>query len=296
MNINYELYRIFYYVASLGNITLASNKLNISQPAVSKAIKNLEEQLGGKLFVRSQRGVKLTSEGEEFYFYIKQAIEFIMSAENKFNELINLETGTIKIGISSILTKKFLSPYLEKFHNKYPKIEIQIISAVTSELVTQLKNGLLDMVVTIVDDNCKFDDVILKKIKKIHDCFIVRGNYFNLLDKEISIKELNNYPLILQNNETSSRNFLNDIIKKYDMELVPDMELASFSLVVEFVKIGYGIGFATKEFIKDEIDNNILAELKIKEDIPDRYISIIVSKKHLSNFSTKKLIEIIDNK
>ena len=113
MNINFELYRIFYTVANHKNITKASKELNISQPAISKSIKNLEEQLGGQLFVRTKRGVILTEEGSEFYNYIKQAIEYISNAENKFTELINLETGCIKIGISTTLTKKFLLPYLE---------------------------------------------------------------------------------------------------------------------------------------------------------------------------------------
>ena len=105
MNIDFELYRVFYVVANNRNITKASEELNISQPAISKSIKNLEEQLGGQLFIRTKRGVVLTEEGREFYNYIKQAIEYINNAENKFIDLVNLETGCIKIGISSTLTK-----------------------------------------------------------------------------------------------------------------------------------------------------------------------------------------------
>ena len=111
MNIDFELYRIFYVVANHCNITKASEELSISQPAISKSIKNLEEQLGGQLFVRTKRGVVLTEEGKEFYNYIKQAIEYINNAENKFTDLINLETGCIKIGISTTLTKEFLLPF-----------------------------------------------------------------------------------------------------------------------------------------------------------------------------------------
>ena len=105
MNINFELYRIFYVVANHSNITKASEELNISQPAISKSIKNLEDQLGGNLFIRTKRGVILTEEGKEFYNYIKQAMEYINNAEKKFTNLINLETGCIKIGINTTLTK-----------------------------------------------------------------------------------------------------------------------------------------------------------------------------------------------
>ena len=108
MNINFELYRIFYVVANHSNITKASEELNISQPAISKSIKNLEDQLGGNLFIRTKRGVILTEEGKEFYNYIKQAMEYINNAEKKFTNLINLETGCIKIGINTTLTKEFL--------------------------------------------------------------------------------------------------------------------------------------------------------------------------------------------
>ena len=98
--------------------------------------------MGGQLFVRTKRGVVLTEEGKEFYKYIKQAMEYINNAENKFTELINLEAGCIKIGVSTTLTKEFLLPYLEQFHSLYPKIDIQIITNLTSELVKKLKNGL----------------------------------------------------------------------------------------------------------------------------------------------------------
>lgn len=104
----------------------------ISQPAVTKSIKSLEEQLGGVLFIRTKRGVILTEEGKEFYKYIKQAIEQINNAENKFTNLVNLETGTIRIGAGTTLTRQVLLPYLEVFHKKYPKIKIEISTSVSS--------------------------------------------------------------------------------------------------------------------------------------------------------------------
>ena len=116
MNISLDYYKIFYVVAKSGNITKAANELNISQPAISKCIKLLEQQLCGQLFVRTKRGVNLTEEGKEFYKYIEQAMEFINNAEHKFSEMVNLDTGLIKIGISTTLTKKYLMPFIELFH------------------------------------------------------------------------------------------------------------------------------------------------------------------------------------
>ena len=293
MNIDFELYRIFYVVANHCNITKASEELSISQPAISKSIKNLEEQLGGQLFVRTKRGVVLTEEGKEFYNYIKQAIEYINNAENKFTDLINLETGCIKIGISTTLTKEFLLPYLEEFHSLYPKIDIQIITNLTSDLMPKLRNGLIDIVILNLNDKNYGNDIDIIKCRKINDCFVVNNKYKDLTLKEVSIKELNNYPLILQAKGSNTREFLDNIARENGVVLKPNIELASYSLVVEFSKIGLGIGYATKEYIKEEIKNKELYELKIKEKIPSRYIGIALSKNHVPNFSTKKLIEII---
>ena len=293
MNIDFELYRIFYVVANHCNITKASEELSISQPAISKSIKNLEEQLGGQLFVRTKRGVFLTEEGKEFYNYIKQAIEYINNAENKFTDLINLETGCIKIGISTTLTKEFLLPYLEEFHSLYPKIDIQIITNLTSDLMPKLRNGLIDIVILNLNDKNYGNDIAIIKCRKINDCFVVNNKYKELIDKEVSLKDLNNYPLILQAKGSNTREFLDNIARENGVVLKPNIELASYSLVVEFSKIGLGIGYAIKEYIKQEIKNKELFELRVKEKIPSRYIGIALSKNHVPNFSTKKLIEII---
>ena len=293
MNIDFELYRIFYVVANHLNITKASEELNISQPAISKSIKNLEEQLGGQLFVRTKRGVLLTDEGKEFYEYIKHAIEYINNAENKFTDLINLETGSIKIGISATLTKEFLMPYLKEFHSLYPKIDIQINTNLTSDLIPMLKNGLIDLIVFNANEKGYGNDVEIIKCKEIHDTFVVGENYKDLVNTELSLKDLNNYPLILQAKGSNTRAFLDDFARSYGVTLKPNMELASFTLVLEFTKIGLGIGYATKEYIKNVVKNKELYELNIKEKIPGRYIAIALSKNHVPNFSTKKLMEII---
>lgn len=293
MNINFELYRIFYVVANHSSITKACEELRISQPAISKSIKNLEEQLGGQLFVRTKRGVVLTEEGKEFYNYIKQAIEYINNAENKFTDLINLETGCIKIGISTTLTKEFLLPYLEEFHSLYPKIDIQITTDLTSDLMPKLRNGLIDIVILNLNDKNYGNDIDVIKCRKINDCFVVNNKYKDLTLKEISLKDLNNYPLILQSKGSNTREFLDNLARNNGIILKPNIELASYSLVVEFAKIGLGIGYATREYIEKEVKNKELYILNIKENIPCRYIGIALSKNHIPNFGTRKLVDII---
>lgn len=296
MNIDFELYRIFYTVANNKNITKASKELHISQPAISKSIKKLEEQLGGQLFVRTKRGVIITEEGKEFYNYIKQAIEFINNAENKFTDLINLESGCIKIGSNTTLTKEFLLPYLKEFNTKYPKIDIQISTDLTSNLILKLRNGLIDMVILNINDKKYDNDIEIIKCKKIQDCFVVGEKYKDLVNKKLSLKELNNYPLILLAKGSNTRTFIENFAKEKDIILKPNIELTSYSLVKELTSINLGIGYATKDYIKEELKNKTLYELNIEEKIPPRYIGIAISNNHIPNFSTKKLIEIITKK
>lgn len=295
MNIDFELYRIFYEVANYGNITKASMHLNISQPAISKSIKNLENQLGGSLFIRTKKGVVLTEEGKELYYYIKQAIEFINNGENKFTDLINLKTGCIKIGTSTTIAKEFLLPYLEIFHEKYPSIDIKIITGISNELISKLKYGLIDILFLNLNNDSYESDLKIAKCKIVNDCFVVGEKYKDLKDKIITMKEINNYPLILQAKGSNTRKFLDDFMKDNNVLLKPSIELTSYSLVVDLTKIGFGIGYVTKEYAKKLLDSELLYEIKTDIKIPSRYIGYVLSKNHIPSFSTKKLIEIIND-
>lgn len=294
MNISLDYYKIFYVVAKSGNITKASNELLISQPAISKCIKQLEEQLGGQLFVRTKRGVVLTEEGEEFYKYIEQAIEFINNAENKFSEMIHLETGIIKIGISTTLTKKFLLPYLETFHKLYPKIKIQIRTAISSRLFSLLRQGLVDLVIVNLPME-KTNDIEIVTVKEVQDCFIVGENYKYLVNKKIHITELIKYPMILQAPGSVTRKFLDDYCEKNNVAIQPDMMISGFGLILEFTRIGFGIGYTTENYIKEELESKKVYKLNVVPEIPKRGIGLCYSRRNVPSFCTKKLIEIILN-
>ena len=293
MNIDFELYRIFYSVANHSNITKASEELCISQPAISKAIKRLEEQLGGKLFVRNPRGVTLTEEGKEFYNYIKQAMECISSAENKFTDLINLETGYLKIGSTTTLTKEFLLPYLKEFNEKYPKINIDLTTNISYELFNSLRNGLIDIMFLNIDGKNIPADIEAVKCKNVQDCFVVGEKYKDLALKKIDFTDINKYPLILQAKGSNTRAFLDDYCEKNNITLSPNIEIASYGLVVEFAKMGLGVGYVTEDYIQDELKKGTLYKLKLKQKIPKRSLGYAISKRHEPNFSAKKLIEII---
>lgn len=295
-NINIELYKIFYYVAKNKNITKTANELMITQPGISKSIKNLEEQLGCSLFIRTKSGVILTDEGKVFYEQIKQAMEIIDNAEQRLSEMVNLEYGYLNIGVSNTLTKKYLLPYIKKFYDKYPNIKITIYTNPTFTLLQKMRNGLIDFIILNMPYNVP-SDAETYKLRDVQDCFVASPEKFGeLKDKVIPLEELNNYPLILISKGSNTRYSLDNYCSKLGFNLTPEMDLSSYSLVTEFSKIGMGIGIATKEFLDDEFNNNVLFEVKTKPSLPVRYIGVMYLKNKILSKCSLEFLEMLKDK
>ncbi len=292
MNINLELYKIFLSVAKNKSITKASNELMISQPGVSKSIKNLENQLNCSLFIRTKSGVCLTNEGNLLYSKLGDAFELINNAENSLMEMLNLEYGYLNIGISSTLTRYFLLEYLEKFHQLYPKIKIKIYTGPSSQLLIKARNGIIDFIILNLPFNIP-NDFSVKNLKTIHDCFVANSNYNHLKNKIISLNELSNYSLILISKGSNTRYFLDDFCLKNNINLIPEIELTSHSLVINFTKIGLGIGLCTREFIEKELKKEELFELNVTPQLEKRYIGLIYLKNKTLNKSSKEFLKLL---
>lgn len=295
VEIDIELYKIFYTVANFKNITKAAKFLYISQPAVTTSIKKLEEKLETTLFIRTKRGVILTTEGNLLYEYIKNAMENIKIGENKLFNLKKLETGNIRIGVGITLTKFFLMEPLEEFHKKYPKISINIDTGITKRVLEDLEHGKLDIGVITTSD-IKYKDIDVVYSKDVQDIFVANKDYMDVVEKGLKIEDLNNYPLLLQTPEANTRKFLDKVMLDNNIKLNSTMELASYSLVIEFAKIGFGIGFISKDYVKKELKDGSLFEIKTNINIPKRKILIVTKKDYLPSFSTSKLLEIINSK
>ena len=290
MDINLELYKIFYTVAKEGSISQASNILYISQPAVTIQIKKLENQLGISLFTRTKHGVNLTNEGKILYEHVKNAINNIKNGENIISNLKNLDCGTIRIGASTTICRYILIPYLEKFHQKYPNIEIQINNNTSNNLIKELRNGNLDILILFLptEDN---KDIKITPIIEVQDIFVGNKKFYDLANNDIN--KLVNLPVIFPNSSSSSRKHLNKYIKDNEIKIKPKLEAGSYNLIVDLIKTGFGIGFVTKEFIQDELLKEKIFEIKIKPKVPKRTIVYATIDKKEPNFSVKKLTEMI---
>mgnify|MGYP004462918567 FL=1 len=292
MNINLDLYKVFCCVAKNESITRASNELSISQPAISKSIKTLEEQINTPLFIRKRDGVELTEAGETIFNKIKEAMELIDSAEEDIKSLTNLEKGSINIGASKTIIHEFLMPYIKQFHKDYPNISIRIFTDKTSELIKKTKMGLVDVIFTNMPYNFPNDFESLK-LMDLHDCLVANDNFKHLKGKVINKKELEHLPLLVLTKGATTRIRLDDYCVENNITIHPEMEFGSNTLIKEFTEAGFGIGMLTKEHVKKELESGELFELKIDFSLKEKYLGMVYDFSKKSNIIISNFIKFI---
>lgn len=272
MDINFELYKIFYLTAKNQSFSEAANFLFITQSAVSQAIKNLETKLGVQLFFRKTRHFKLTPEGELLFTHIEQAYNFIKIAEQKVSETQNLDYGEIRIGASDTVCKYHLLPYLKQFNLLYPKIKIQFINRTSGQILEILKKGSLDFGVVTLPVSTK--NFTVREFVNVEDIWVAAPKYNFLRDELISITELIKSPLLLLEKSSATRRNLDLFFQEQGVKVIPEIELESVDLLVEFARIGLGIAHVLRESAIESMARGELFEIKPKEQIPKRKLGI----------------------
>ena len=288
--INFEHYKIFYYVAKLQNITTAANYLYISQPSVSRCIKTLEEELNCELFVRTKRGVELTPGGEILYKHIAIACKHIFSAEEEISLIHDNESAILRLGGSAVALQSFLIEQIVDFHKKYPKVQIKIDSMSTPDAIEALRANIIDVAVVTSPFTDK-ESLSIKTIRSLQDIACAGKEFSELKDKEISLHELSEYPLICLKHGTTTRNYLDHIFLQHKLLLRPAIELTSINLVMSFVKNNLGIGFLQKRMAAEDIESGEIFPVKIKETIPPRNICAVTCTKFPVSKPVQKFID-----
>jgi len=292
MNINFELYKVFFEVANSKSISKGAQNLMISQPAVTQSIQTLENELGGKLFIRTPKGVILTNEGEELYKYIKEGMTYFINGTNKFMSLKTLNNGILNIGSTTIISENYLMPYLKKFHELYPNIIINITNDLTDNLLKNLRNGTLDIVIMAIP-KYNIKDLQIKKISELTDIFVGSQKY---KDKDYkSLEDLFKEDILLQKNPSVTRNNFDSFLKDNNIICNPKMEVVSHNLLTKLIEGDFGIGLVTKEYIKDKL-NKTLYKINVKQNIPKRKLGYAIKNDIYPSFTTKKFIELLENK
>lgn len=271
MNVSYDYYKIFYYVAKYGSISHAARLLLNNQPNLTRTIKNLEGQLGCLLFLRTNRGMRLTSEGEKLYAHIKIAFEHIESAENEISNMTHLKDGTVFVAASEVALRCLLLPVLKKYRELYPEIRIRISNHSTPQAISALKDGIADFAV-VTTPTVPAPSLTEIKVKEFNEVAICSPKFAKLTDRKVSLSEFKKYPLISLGNATKSYEFYSEFFKNHNEEYKPDIEAFTADQILPIVEADLGIGFVPKEFIHPSANVKII---DLKEKIPNRSICLI---------------------
>jgi DNA-binding transcriptional LysR family regulator len=277
MENNLSYYKIFYIVAKNQNISKAAKELYISQPAISKAVTKLEQNLNTILFIRNSRGVKLTYEGNLLFEECKIAFTAISNGELQIRKATELNMGQLKLGVSTTLCKYILLPYLKRFMIKYPYIKIEIVCAGTFEIINMMEFGSIDIGLIAKPKQIKKMEYF--KMGNIQDAFVVSPNYINRLQRENKIDSTQELwekaTLMVLNKENITRQHIDSYFNEKQLKYQNLLEVTSMDLLIEFSKIGIGIACVIIDFVKDELRNGDLIEVFDEFKIPSREIGFI---------------------
>lgn len=273
MDINYELYKVFYHVAATLSFSEASKQLFISQSAVSQSIKVLEKKLDQTLFIRSTKRVQLTPEGEILLKHVEPALNLIKKGENQLLEANTLNGGQLRIGASDTICRYFLVPYLSRFHTMYPNIHIKVTNRTSIECARLLENGQVDFIITNFPNSGLANTMNVRTIGHFSDVFVANEAHFPLTGRVLGLKELQTYPILMLDKKSTTSEFLHAMFQKKQLDLVPEIELSSNDLLIDLAKIGLGIAFVP-DFCIPRKETELFI-LQLEETLPGRQLVIV---------------------
>lgn len=291
MDINYELYKVFYYVASSLSFSAASKQLFISQSAVSQSIKTLEKKLGQPLFIRSTKKVQLTPAGKVLLKHIEPAMNLIQRGENQLLDSTTLGLGQLHIGASDTICRYFLVPYLKQFHKKFPNVPIKVTNATSLSCVDLLEQGKVDLIVTNFPNSRLNHSYIQKTVLNFSDVFIANPSYFDLTTQEVSLADLQQYPILMLDRKSTTSEYLHNLFLQHQLELIPEIELSSNDLLIDLAKIGLGIAFIPDYCLTRQ--SRDLFVLSTKETMPTRQLVASINPNLPVSPSTEEFLKLL---
>ena len=289
MNITYDYYRIFYYVAKYGSFTKAAEIIGNSQPNITRAMNNLESQIGLKLFIRNKRGIVLTPEGEQLFEHIKVAFFHIYQAEEEMKNQSSMASGSVVIGVSEIALHEVLLPVLSGFNKKYPDIKIQITNQSTPITLEALRLSQVQfaLVTTPFDIKKPMKSI---PIKEFDELLMASENFRELKKGKQSLIELVKYPWISLLPGTVTRTYHEDFFADNSLDFTPQMSFATTDQVLPMIKAGLGIGFVPKNMMES---TEGLITVKLDKEPKRRSVCLVTDEEHPLSAASLALLEVI---
>lgn len=291
MDINYELYKVFYHVANTLSFSEASKQLFISQSAVSQSIKVLEKKLNQPLFIRSTKRVQLTPEGEILLKHIEPAMNLIRQGENQLLEANSLNGGQLRIGASDTICRYYLVPYLKDFHRRYPNVHIKVTNQTSIACAKLLESGQVDFAITNYPNSGLSNTQNVRIIREFRDVFVANDEYKELKGKTISLKDLKQFPILMLDRKSTTSEFLHSMFQRHQLDLVPEIELSSNDLLIDLARIGLGVAFVPDYCIP--ANERSLFIVHVEEDLPPRQIVVASNENLPISQAAKQFMEML---
>ena len=294
MNINFENYKIFYFVAKYGNITAAAEALFSGQPNVTRAIKNLERDLGCVLFTRSNKGVTLTPEGEKLYRRVSIAYEQIAAAEEELELYKGLDEGIVRIGVSETALHEVLLSALVKYHALYPKIRFSLTTLTNNQAIAAVRNQAVDfaLIATPFDLEKPLKAVT---VRSFQDIVVCGARYKYLTSEKVSLKELTKHCIISLNKTTKTYEYYSGIFRSHGLSFDPDIEVSASNQILPIVKSNLGIGLMPESFAEQDLASGDVFRLITEELFPSREVCLIKRTDSSPSGAAKEFEKILKN-
>lgn len=294
--IDFDLYKLFYAVAKCGSLSKAAKEMYISQPAATQALQRLEKLLDTTLFIRQHHGMELSSQGGKIIFDdVEQAVKLLYGVEEKLAAIKQNATGTIRIGASETIFQYFLSEKIVEFSELYPQVKIELISEVSPKIIALMKKDECDigfLNLPVQDDG---EIVFQKSIQFLNDIFIAGERFAALKDREISVKELQKYPLLLMECNTVSREAVNHYGISHGVHFEPAVEVNSWGFMKRLVVNGMGIGCIPREYAQNKLADGSLFEVKVTPKMPVRSVGMALPKNVNMTFALQSFINLFSD-
>ena len=288
MTVNYDYYRIFYYVAKYGSFTRAASILMSSQPNMTRTVAALEKELGCRLFLRTNRGVTLTPEGEKLFAHVEIAHEQLQTGESELVSGKDLQTGSISIGVSETALQIVLLSVLRRFRSRYPGVRFRITNHSTSQAIESLKSGLVELALVSSPTG------VTKPLKEspltgFRDILIAGPHFRRLAEETLSLSDLKRFPLICLGPHTKTYQLLSDFFSAHGQNLSPDIIAATTEQILPMVKNDLGLGFLPENLAAEAIGKGEVFPVSLREKLPLRHICLIRDKSRPASIAAQEL-------
>lgn len=292
MNISYDHYAVFYYVAKYGSFTKAANALLLNQPNLTRTVKTLEEKLGRSLFERSNKGVKLTPAGEVLYEHVSAAFEHFNAAEEELSLNKSLEHGVVSIGASEIALNLYLLPILNKYRSIYSGVKIKISHLSAPGAVAKLGSGLIDLAMFTAPME-PTPDIVGVEIASFNEVAVCGEAYRDIINDEgMTFAQIAQYPIVSFGKKTSTYDFYFRLFAEKGLDFAPDIEAATADQIIPLVRHNLGIGFVPERFLQEKGEEGIY-RVPLAQEIPMRKILLAKKRSHALSLPAKKLERMI---